>query len=259
MTSKKKRNNSKSKKKTKKVNKKIIINRSYKYLINESLKTAKYWSKLCSKKKSFNSKIIVTTKHPANDAHISLSNDKQFLNEHKQNILDNPMTCKFKIKKFILFKSKNKGPYKPPYFDKNADYPLIWFTAIVEIIDIDFKYKDKTNFNKNLLKNKTFFDNLQHVTLSILSLQNDINNNCNIKLGYTPIEEMIEVKHNKKNDIQLNKLIKKLNKFKQKVFTGYTNIDDKDFLAYFIDKTHEYKLLEKQSKNILKYIFKDIL
>ena len=31
---------------------------------------------------------------------------------------------------------KNKGPYKPKFFNKNADYPLIWFTAITKIVDI---------------------------------------------------------------------------------------------------------------------------
>lgn len=231
----------------------------YNYMIFSTLKLANFWHKLCSKTQNFNTKIYATNIHPGSETHISLTRDDEFITKYKQIILDNPMVCTFKITDFILFKTKSKGPYRPPWFKENSDYPLIWFTAMTEITSINFKYKTKQNFDIDLIRNMTYGDNKPHITLSLLALKGDPTNKCNLKIGYNTKEEKIILKPHKSNPKQLNQLIKQMNKYKNMEFTGYTDIDENEFLAYFIKKDKLYKLIEKDSINILNYIFKNII
>jgi hypothetical protein len=159
----------------------------------------------------------------------------------------------------VLFKTKSKGPFRPLWFNENSDYPLVWFTAMVEIIDVQFRYKTKQEFDINLLKDMTYKNMKPHITLSLLALKGVKNNNCNYKLGYNPNEEKITLNTHTQNSKIFNTMIKKLNKYKDTIFTSYTNVDDKEFLAYFIKKDATYKSLEKDSISVLNHIFQDII
>ena len=103
------------------------LKNNYLFFTKKINKLAKKFKKICSKKKKFNSKVYISKTTPGHrDYHISLTNNKEFIKEHKKVILENPIKCEFKIKKIVLFKTKSKGPYRPPWFD--SDYTLVCFT-----------------------------------------------------------------------------------------------------------------------------------
>ena len=192
------------------------------------------------------------------DYHISLTNNRDFIKKYKKQILKNPIMCEFKIKKIILFKTKSEGPYRPPWFKNNSDYPLVWFTLIIDVINIKNINKHSL-FDTNIIKNLNYNSNLLHVTTAFLSLKGDPYNNCSYKIGYENFEDKIVLKQKKSNTKSLNKLIKQLNKYKKYTFKGITDIDKFNFLAFDVVMNKQFKNIINISQSILKNIFCDLI
>lgn len=236
------------------------LKNKYYFFTKKINKLAKKYKKLCSKKKKFNSKVYISKTTPGHrDYHISLTNNRDFIKEHKKVILENPIKCEFKIKKIVLFKTKSKGPYRPSWYDKkDSDYPLVWFTLIIDIISMKNINKNSP-FDTNIIKKLNYNNNLHHVTTGFLSLKGDADNNCNYRIGYENFEDKIVLKPNKSNNQELNKLIKKLNKYKTHTFEGTTDIDKFDFLAFDVNQDKHFKNVLNISQSILKNIFSEII
>jgi hypothetical protein len=238
-----------------------------KYLYNNK-KFYKIVSKLSNKykyllsKKKILSYLYITKNHPVDKFnHISITNNKYFINKYKKYIKKYPIKCEFKIKEFILYKTKTKVPHKPVWFRKNSDYPLVWFTAIINIINIE-NINKKSLFNINIFKNIKY-KNLPHITLSILSFKNDKNNNykfsCINNICYEKKEDSIRLKLSKNNTPKLNKLIKQMNKYKTYTFSAITNITEDNFLTYKVNINNEFKTLINYSIKIMNNLFSNLL
>ena len=273
-----------SKRKNKLTKKKDLTSRNinYRQYTKKIKRLYNFYKKVCEKRRPMNTKAIVIEHHPANPfTHISLTNDIKFINKYKDLLEQKPVKCYFKIKKFTLFKTKSKGPHLPKWFNENADYPLVWFTGIVDIIklknidkssnfEVDLlkrviskpksKTKSKSKFTLSMLNDLKYQNNKHHVTLSVLSMKRDADNYCNYRLGFEDFEDTTIIKEKSNNTRELNSLIKKMNAFQSKIFTGETVFTNNGrFLCYKIDITKDFQRIVDYSKDVLGIIFKELI
>ena len=275
-----KRYSKRSKKKLTKKKGDTHKNINYRQYSKKIIRLYNFYKKVCEKRRPMNTKAIILEHHPANPfTHISLTNDSEFISKYSDILKKNPVKCYFNIKKLILFKTKSKGPHLPKWFNENADYPLVWFTAVVEIIKLKninksstfkpellkkvtskSKSKSKSKFSLNMLTDLKYNNNVHHVTLSVLSMKKDANNYCNYRLGFEDFEDKTVIKEKSNNTRELNSLIKKMNALQSKTFTGETVFTNNGrFLCYKVDISRDFQRMVDHSKDILGIIFKELI